>query len=287
MTRHTEDKSGHYLELSRHTPIQYHNVYQRIFIEIIYLSADTLRVRFNTTQEKLFVPPIKLDLPQSDQNKERQYEVTLRNNVISVFRRTPYQLVWAADLNTLVLSEQFNQVYTHLGSNMVFGLGEHKDQYVKMVKNRKQILFFNRDEPPRENRALYGHHPFYLSHEISNNGAVKAHSVLLLNVHPIELILMNKPGMLWRTLGGTFDFFINLGPTPMDAIKQHVQLVGRPPLVPYWSLGFHLCRYGYNTIHKAKEVTDRTIAAGIPYDVMWLDIDFMKVTSSYCYYIHI
>lgn len=230
MTKHSEDKSGHYIELSRHTVIGYPNVYQRVFVEIIYLSADTLRVRFNTTQEKIFVPPIKLDLPQMDHNKEKQYEVTLRNNKISVFRRNPYTLIWAADLNTLVLSDQFNQIFTPIGSNMVFGLGEHKDLYQKLVKNRKQILFFNRDEPPRENKALYGHHPFYLSHEISSNGAVKAHSVLLLNVHAIELIFLNKPGMLWRTLGGTFDFFINLGPTPMQAIQQHVQLVGKPPL---------------------------------------------------------
>ena len=229
LIKHREVKSGHYIELARHTPIPYPNIYQRIFIEVIYLSADSLRVRFNTSQEKLFVPPIQLDLPDLDPYREKKYEVTLRNNVISVFRRNPYNLIWSADLNTLVLSEQFNQVFTTLSSNIVFGLGEHKDQYQKIVKNRKQILFFNRDEPPRENKALYGHHPFYLNYEFNGNN-VNAHSVLLLNVHPIELILMNKPGMLWRTLGGTFDFFINLGPTPMEAVQQHVQLVGKPPL---------------------------------------------------------
>ena len=175
------------------------------------------------------MPPIQLDLPQPDRNRESQYEVTLLNNVISVFRRKPHTLIWAADLNTLVLSEQFNQLFTTVGSNIVFGLGEHKDQYQKIVKDRKKILFFNRDEPPRENKALYGHHPFYMSYE-QNGSTVNAHSALLLNVHPIELIFMNKPGMLWRTLGGSFDFFINLGPTPMQAIQQHVQMVGKPPL---------------------------------------------------------
>lgn len=45
-----------------------------------------------------------------------------------------------------------------------------------------------------------------------------------------------------------------------------------PNSVPYWSLGFHLCRYGYNSIEKAKQVTERTIHAGIPYDVMWLGL---------------
>ena len=65
-----------------------------------------------------------------------------------------------------------------------------------------------------------------------------------------------------------------MGPTPMEAIQQHVQIVGKPPLVPYWSLGFHLCRFGYETIGKAKEVIQRTLDNGIPLDTMWLDIDF-------------
>lgn len=75
--------------------------------------------------------------------------MVFKNNIISVFRKNPHNLVWSADLNTLVLSEQFNQVFTSISSNIVHGLGEHKDTYEKMVKNRKQVLFFNRDEPPR------------------------------------------------------------------------------------------------------------------------------------------
>lgn len=275
LTKHTENENGHYLELIRHTPISYSNVYQTIFIEIIYLDQNSLRVRFNTTQAKLFVPPIKLDLPKFDSNQNKQYEVKFQNNVISVYRKQTNTLVWSADLNTLVLSEQFNQIFTTISSNLVFGLGEHKDVYEKVVKNRKRFLFFNRDQATLPDMALYGHHSFYLNYEI-NNENVNAHSVLLLNAHPIELIMMNKPALLWRTLGGTFDFIINLGPTPIEAIKQHVQIVGKPPLIPYWALGFHLCRYGYNTIQKAKEATERTIQAGIPYDVMWLDIDFMQ-----------
>lgn len=88
--------------------------------------------------------------------------------------------------------------------------------------------------------------------------------------------MMNKPALLWRTLGGTFDFFINMGPSPLEAIQQHVQLVGKPPIVPYWSLGFHLCRYGYETIGKAQEVIRRTMDKGVPLDTMWLDIDFQQ-----------
>ena len=34
---------------------------------------------------------------------------------------------------------------------------------------------------------------------------------------------------------------------------------------PYWSLGFQLCRYGYNHIDNMKAAVKRTADAGIPH----------------------
>ena len=44
---------------------------------------------------------------------------------------------------------------------------------------------------------------------------------------------------------------------------------------PYWSLGFHLCRWGYNSLKEMKVVRDRMSANNIPQDVQWNDIDYM------------
>ena len=44
---------------------------------------------------------------------------------------------------------------------------------------------------------------------------------------------------------------------------------------PYWSLGFHLCRYGYNSLDNMKVVRERMVANHIPQDVQWNDIDYM------------
>ena len=37
-------------------------------------------------------------------------------------------------------------------------------------------------------------------------------------------------------------------------ISLDLQAIGRPVMPPYWSLGFQLCRYGYNSLDRVKEV---------------------------------
>ena len=45
---------------------------------------------------------------------------------------------------------------------------------------------------------------------------------------------------------------------------------------PYWSLGFQLCRYGYNSLAKVKETVARMKQYDIPQDVQYGDIDYME-----------
>ena len=66
-----------------------------------------------------------------------------------------------------------------------------------------------------------------------------------------------------------------LGPTPVSVVEQYSSLTGKPFLVPYWSLGYHQCRFGYNSLNKTRAILEQTIDAGIPIDVQWNDIDYM------------
>lgn len=42
-------------------------------------------------------------------------------------------------------------------------------------------------------------------------------------------------------------------------------MIGRPVMVPYWSLGFQLCRYGYENDNEIASLYEDMVAARIPY----------------------
>ena len=45
---------------------------------------------------------------------------------------------------------------------------------------------------------------------------------------------------------------------------------------PYWALGYHLCRWGYNSLENMQAAFQRTVDLGIPLDAQWGDIDIME-----------
>ena len=45
---------------------------------------------------------------------------------------------------------------------------------------------------------------------------------------------------------------------------------------PYWALGYHLCRWGYNSLENMQAAFQRTVELGIPLDAQWGDIDIME-----------
>ena len=51
-------------------------------------------------------------------------------------------------------------------------------------------------------------------------------------------------------------------------------------MMPYWSLGFHNCKYGYTSLQQVEEVVANYTAAGIP-----LDTQVTELLTYYYYYL--
>ncbi|NXW53314.1 SUIS protein, partial [Eurystomus gularis] len=98
-----------------------------------------------------------------------------------------------------------------------------------------------------------------------------------------DVSLSPNPSLTFRTIGGILDFYVFLGPTPENVIQQYTEAIGRPHMPAYWSLGFHLSRWGYGSLDVLKKTADRMHHYDIPYDVQHFDIDYMERRLDFTY----
>ena len=84
---------------------------------------------------------------------------------------------------------------------------------------------------------------------------------LLLFVH---LLLFSTVQYNICMILGILDFYVFLGPSVENVVKQYTDVVGRPFLPPYWSLGFHLCRWGYESSENTWKIVREMRDARIP-----------------------
>ena len=78
----------------------------------------------------------------------------------------------------------------------------------------------------------------------------QANGLLLLNSNGMDAV-PSQDRVRFSIVGGVLDFFIFMGPTPSAVLEQLTRVVGRPAMPPYWSLGFHQCKYAAAVHYKA------------------------------------
>lgn len=74
---------------------------------------------------------------------------------------------------------------------------------------------------------------------------------------------------------GQPQLYIIHGPTLPELTRKMQRLVGTTPLPPAWALGYHQCRWGYQSESDLLELDRRFREHKFPVDGLWLDIDYM------------
>ncbi|MBD1924255.1 glycoside hydrolase family 31 protein [Microcoleus sp. FACHB-831] len=86
-----------------------------------------------------------------------------------------------------------------------------------------------------------------------------------------------KPGILrMETRGAELDYYIIYGPEPSQILSTYTELTGRMQLPPKWALGYHQCRWSYESEEIVRELAKEFRDRRIPCDVIHLDIDYMR-----------
>jgi mannosyl-oligosaccharide alpha-1,3-glucosidase len=78
----------------------------------------------------------------------------------------------------------------------------------------------------------------------------------------------------WMSESGLLDIFVFLGPTPKDVTKSYGELTGFSQLPQQFAIGYHQCRWNYVSDDDVKDVDRKFDKFKIPYDVIWLDIEY-------------
>ncbi|PMB19214.1 glycoside hydrolase family 31 protein [Fischerella thermalis] len=87
---------------------------------------------------------------------------------------------------------------------------------------------------------------------------------------------VDQPDILrLETLGGELDYYIIYSPKPAEIVQTYTQLTGRMSLPPQWALGYHQCRWSYDSESEVRQLVQQLRQRRIPCDVIHLDIDYM------------
>ncbi|ORX80616.1 hypothetical protein BCR32DRAFT_327642 [Anaeromyces robustus] len=177
-----------------------------------------------------------------------------------------------------IFEQQYLQITTSVPQNAnIYGIGEVVSEFKRNANATRQALFTLDSGCPKDSN-IYGHHPFYL--EIAEDGT--AYGFFLKNAHGMDFTL--ESGKLsFKVNGGNFDMYFFMGPTPEEVVAQYHKVIGQPALMPYWTLGWHQCRYGYKNIDHVESVLANLQKSKIPIDTMWIDIDYMDGYKDFTY----
>ncbi|XP_055711223.1 neutral alpha-glucosidase AB [Phlebotomus papatasi] len=186
--------------------------------------------------------------------------------------------------------------FTFPEAEVLFGIPEHADSFaLKPTLGSEPYRLYNLDVFEYEldsPMALYGSIPVIYGHgegntagvfwqnaaetwvDIYNSNAKKNVMSSIVNfvsrgssqTEPLAAHFMSESGIV--------DFFVLLGPTPMDAFTQYTDLTGTAPLPQIFSLGYHQSRWNYNDEADVASVHDKFDDHDIPLDTIWLDIEY-------------
>lgn len=180
------------------------------------------------------------------------------------------------------------------GYNNVFGIPEHADS---MSLKETRGGAGNHDNPYRMYNSdvfeyeldspmtLYGSIPFMQAHRKGSTVGVFWLNAAETWVDIVKKSASSNPLSMsaaptknththWFSEAGRIDLFVFLGPTPQDLSKTYGELTGYTQLPQHFAIAYHQCRWNYVTDEDVKEVDAKFDKYQIPYDVIWLDLEY-------------
>lgn len=273
--------SGFYADLSLAGPAC--NVFgtdlPELKLEVEYQTNDRLHVKIKDSNNTVYQVPDEV-FPRpgygqwcSSKDSNLQFDFQADPFSFSVSRSDTGEVLFDTTGEKLVFESQYVYLKTRLADEPhLFGLGEHSDNFQLNTTNYTRTIYTRDSYGTPQGENLYGAHPIYFDHRGN-----ATHGVFLLNSNGMD-IYINDGALEYNLIGGVLDFYFIAGPSPRDVATQYAEIAQHPLMTPYWGLGFHQCKYGYQDVYEVAAVVANYSEAGVPLETMWTD------SKSACHY---
>lgn len=253
------------------------------------LGADVFRLREQTARR--WKNPSQMGLARRlNGASQHRVEITARGALRVEDPRGRVVLAGEAGATFGRSGEAWMLQLRHQGSDRFYGLGEHAGS---LEKTGQRVKFWNTD--------LIGDYYFdQIRHEHPNPMYVAVPWLVVQRGGVFLGVFVHHPGEVFMDLASNFvwahgnrsdrqrrsfyvgapdgagDVYLVVGPDLRSLTRKFQALVGRSPLPPLWSLGYHQCRWGYGGPRDLRWLDREMRARGIPCSGLWLDIDYME-----------
>ena len=192
------------------------------------------------------------------------------------------ELIFTTENTDFIYSDLFIGFGGFVSTNDIYGFGERYHEL--NLGDGKYTMWPNDTGGIHEDKGDGGYnamgiHPLGF-HRTSQNTFI---GLLFNNINAQDIFIKsgydkwnNTVLLEHRTIGGVIDYYITINDTPDKALISLHDIIGHPMLVPYWSLGFHQCRWGYHSTQNIRDVYENYIAYELPIDTFWGDIDILQ-----------
>ena len=229
----------------------------------VYVDKDILRFQISDKPRKIWQVD---DFNQSSLYSNNNYELFINNYPFGIEIKDKKD--GSSIFNSIGTNFYFSQRYVEFSSfirdnSIKLAVGERKGNILLPLGNH--TIWPNSDNP--------GHHPLYI--EVLNKSAS---GLFFHNFNAMEVEL-TKSQIKYRTTGGIVDFFVILGKTAEEVVRNFHSVAGLPNLPQFNDLGYH---YGQKAFDAEEVLTTLEYFEknSIPIDRFWLK-DFTQYDKSF------
>jgi len=143
-----------------------------------------------------------------------------------------------------------------------------------LLRNGQSIKLWNTDTGAYSvegGKRLYQTHPWVMG--VRQDGS--AFGIIFDSSWKAELTT-NDDEIIYNSEGALFRVYIIDRESPQEVLKGLAELTGTIKLPARWTLGYHQCRFSYDSEKRVMEIAENFREKKIPCDVIWMDIDYMQ-----------